>query len=326
MFRRRFKSAFRRPGMDPATFATELGILALWRFGDMGKRARDAMIRDKFIAGQRHCGLRRQFDGFAPDTPIGEIVYSCRVWESHSDREPSSDDDQGRDSRRQSGDSRKLERKKSVSQEVPEISGVDSRKPVFGVGVDSRNGVEDSQLAPLRAISSLVTRLLHSAQKEPPVEENIPWEKQISLLSAEVPVCFSCGRQGHGINRCSRVNTSFPFLPPWWSVNVRNGQYRATRMEGAGLRSPPGKREMVRAGGSASRIIGDQSLTDPGGGLGRSKRRPLLWQPPVGRGLGSHWASNTQDFPALGSQPKTVRGGGDKDLLGRTDEVVASGN
>ena len=111
VFRRRFESAFRRPGMDPATFATELGILTRG-FGDMGKPARDAMIRDKFIAGQRHCGLRRQLDGFAPDTPIGEIVDSCRVWESHSDREPSSDDDQDRDSRRQSGNSRKLERKK----------------------------------------------------------------------------------------------------------------------------------------------------------------------------------------------------------------------
>ena len=29
----------------------------------------------------------------------------------------------------------------------------------------------------------------------------------------------------------------FPIF--WWSVNVRNGQCRATRMEGAGLGSPP---------------------------------------------------------------------------------------
>ena len=34
--RRRFESAIRRPGMDPATFATELGILAARGFGDMG--------------------------------------------------------------------------------------------------------------------------------------------------------------------------------------------------------------------------------------------------------------------------------------------------
>ena len=79
VFRRRFESAIRRPGMDPATFATELGILAVRGFGDMGKRARDAMIRDKFIAAQRNCGLRRHLDGVPLDTPIWEIVDSCRV-------------------------------------------------------------------------------------------------------------------------------------------------------------------------------------------------------------------------------------------------------
>ena len=59
VFQRRFKSAIRRPEMDPATFATELGIFAVRGFGDIGKRARDAMIRDRFIAAQRSCGLRR---------------------------------------------------------------------------------------------------------------------------------------------------------------------------------------------------------------------------------------------------------------------------
>ena len=83
--RRRFESAFRQPGLDPATFATDLGILALQGFEDMKKQARDTMIRDKFIAGQEWCALRRQLDGLAQDTPIGEIVDSCRVWESHSD-------------------------------------------------------------------------------------------------------------------------------------------------------------------------------------------------------------------------------------------------
>ena len=134
-------------------FATELGILAVRGFGDMGKRARDAMIRDKFIAAQRNCGLRRHLDGVSPDTPIWEIVDSCRVWESHSVREPRSDDDQDLDSRRQSDDRRKLECPRMGSQEVLAGSGV----PVSGVGVSSRNGEEDGQLAPLQAISLLVT-------------------------------------------------------------------------------------------------------------------------------------------------------------------------
>ena len=75
--RRGFESVIRQPGMDPATFATELGTLAAREFGDMGKRARDAMIRDKFIAAQRHSGLRRHLDGVPPETPIWEIVDSC---------------------------------------------------------------------------------------------------------------------------------------------------------------------------------------------------------------------------------------------------------
>ena len=74
MVRWRFESAIHWPGMDPATFTTELGILVARGFGDMGKRARDAMIRDKFIAAQRHCGLWRHLDGVPPETPIWEIV------------------------------------------------------------------------------------------------------------------------------------------------------------------------------------------------------------------------------------------------------------
>ena len=39
----------------PATFATELGILAIQGFEDMNEQARDIMIKDKFIAGQKVC-------------------------------------------------------------------------------------------------------------------------------------------------------------------------------------------------------------------------------------------------------------------------------
>ena len=52
-----FESAFRQPGLDPATFTTDLGMLAIQGFGDMKEQARDTMIRDKFIAGQGQCAL-----------------------------------------------------------------------------------------------------------------------------------------------------------------------------------------------------------------------------------------------------------------------------
>ena len=73
----------RRKGADPAMFATELEILAVRGFGDMGTCARNRMVQDRFIADQRSCALRRHLDSVPPDTPIREIVDRCWVWENH---------------------------------------------------------------------------------------------------------------------------------------------------------------------------------------------------------------------------------------------------
>ena len=124
--RRRFESAFRQPGLDPATFATDLGMLAIQGFGDMREQARDTMIRDKFIAGQEQCALRRQLDGFAQGTPIGEIVDSCHVWESHSDSNWVAKKGYDSEVGNQSGDSRTRERRKVgvvIEEREPEIEG-----------------------------------------------------------------------------------------------------------------------------------------------------------------------------------------------------------
>ena len=162
----------RRPGVDPATFATELGILAVRGFGDMGKRARDLMVRNKFIAAQQSCGLRRYLDGASSGAPIREIVDICRVWESHSDREPSSNADRGCNSLGESGESWTVGSLRTKMQELPACSGMNSRVPGPVVGVDLRSEetprkVEegDGQLASVEAISSWVTQLLHTVQE-----------------------------------------------------------------------------------------------------------------------------------------------------------------
>ena len=85
VIRRQFENARRRPGLDPATFAMELGILALHGFSDMKEKARDLMVCNKFIAAQQSCDLRRHLDGAAPEASIGDIVDSCRIWESHAE-------------------------------------------------------------------------------------------------------------------------------------------------------------------------------------------------------------------------------------------------
>ena len=68
--RRQFENACRRPGLDPATFGTELGILALRGFADMKEKARDLMIHNKFVAAKRSCELRGHLDGAAAEASI----------------------------------------------------------------------------------------------------------------------------------------------------------------------------------------------------------------------------------------------------------------
>ena len=51
----------------------------------MKEKARDLMVRNKFIAAQQSCDLRQHLDSAAPETSIGDIVDSCRIWESHAE-------------------------------------------------------------------------------------------------------------------------------------------------------------------------------------------------------------------------------------------------
>ena len=114
--------------------------------------------------------------------------------------------------------------------------------------------------------------------------------------------CFSCGQQGHGVNRCSRMDVSFPFLLPGLVGRCADGQYRASRIRGDGRNSAPGKGGMVRAGGSASRTIDDRDAPDPGGG-GASPGGGGATGLGTAGGMYPHISMdpNAQGFPALGS-------------------------
>ena len=83
---------------------------------------------------------------------------------------------------------------------------------------------------------------------------------------------------------------------------------------------------MVRAGGSASRIIGDQGITDSGGGDGGSRRGQPAWQLPVRRGLRPSWASSTHAFPPLGSHPTEVCGQDNRQLPVQAKVVLGNRN
>ena len=134
------------------------------------------------------------------------------MWESHSDPEMIADGNHDSDVEHQSGDFRTRERMKPVANVQSNIVATDEQDPVVGIGEDHS------------VIELLVNQLLQPTQNE------IPSEDRVNRLTAVGPVCFSCHGEGHGINRCSRMNAACPFLPSGWSVNMNNGQYRATRI------------------------------------------------------------------------------------------------
>ena len=228
----------------------------------MGKRAQDWMVRDRFTAGQRGCGLHRHLDGVSSDIPIRDIVDRCRVWESHSEQKEScSGVELDQNPLGGPSDSREPGSLRSESQELLVCSVKESRVPVQvtsviprEVGIHRKVGNGESQLIPLEVISSLVTRLLRTVQEGRLADVKVHPEEVTGIVisctggescgkrpfSAMVTVCFSCGRPGHGVNRCSQVDTTFPFLLQGWSVDIRDGQYRAIRTGGAGMWSSPG--------------------------------------------------------------------------------------
>ena len=254
VFRRRFESACRRPGVDPATFATELGILAVRGFAEMGESACDLMTRNKFIAAQQSCELRRYLDGAAADASIGDIVDSCRVWESHTDA--------GYD--RCGG--LNLDLRQTISQvtvnakpqlvtarSAPLQEDIGHLVPTPGGGgrVASEGGLQlggqrashtartgSSTVTPDHCatavtgtgVGTYATRHASGWIDHGSLCWCLAWTVKWSRHQLGRGPCFSCGQQGHGVNRCSRMDVSFPFLLSGWSVDVRNGQYRASRI------------------------------------------------------------------------------------------------
>ena len=86
-YKRQFQRVARRPGDDPSIFAIELEKLARRAFMDIDLKIQLQMVRDRFIDGQAERALHRHLDSLGPNTPMIEMVDSCRIWERHCEPE-----------------------------------------------------------------------------------------------------------------------------------------------------------------------------------------------------------------------------------------------
>ena len=145
--KRQFKRAFRRPGDDPSVFAIEL---ARGAFVDIDPLLQLRMVRDCFIDGQVEWALRRHLNSLGPDTPMADIVDSCRVWESHV--EVASGRQMGTD--------------KHFPRVVCQVT-VDSQSPAASPGTES--------------LEEIIRRLLPAPQLPPPKAANIPSDQELLI-------------------------------------------------------------------------------------------------------------------------------------------------
>ena len=168
---------------------------------------------------------------------------------------------------------------------------------------------------------SLIARLLQATQKDNPAEVKVPPDAgarwPLVTLGAGTPGrnrltgdgVFSCGRPGHGVKRCSRVDTFFSFQQRGWSVDIQDAQYRAVWPGGSMARSPSGNEGWSgREGQPPGSSVTQERLTPVEGSVfprspGANRYGGHRWgmcMVPVGllaHKLFHHWGAIHQCFP-----------------------------
>ena len=246
--------------MDPSIFAIGLETLAMKAFVDMSQIARLLLVRDRFIARQDSCTLRRHLDSVAPETHIRDIVDRCHVWENHADLE----DQQGW--------------YPSPGQPLP-VYTIDNGEMVNGPPEVTEDITPEAQ----ELLESLMRHLLPTSVVSPPKATPIPSELELlmqRLMGNDQPVqpaplerssCTDmevllqnllpvgppameqphpaerrnrltvvCGESGYVASWCPTLDKTFPFMPPGWQAE-RVG-------DGFVMRSPRMMAERRRAG------------------------------------------------------------------------------
>ena len=187
------------------------------------------MVRDRFIDGQADRALRRHLDSLEPNTPMIEMVDSCRIWERH--REPEIQP-------RTSVDRRPVHVICQVAEDGPtpadsaemESVGDMIRRPLQAAPTHLDRDLLIQQLMETicppkpvaqerSSMNDLETPLLNWFQVGTVTEEDIV---QPEPLSDSTEGCFSCGEWTHTTEQCQTLDESFPFLPMGW-VAEHNG-------------------------------------------------------------------------------------------------------
>ena len=252
-YKRQFERAFRRPGDDPSVFAIELETLAWRAFVDIDSS--EQLVRDRFIDGQAECALRRHLDSLGPDTPMRDIMDSCRVWESHVEV----------------ASSRQVHPDRHSPRAVCQVTE-DSQSPAVSSGSETleeiiRRLLPKPTVPPPKAVpipqpviqeQSKLTDMEIVSQNLPPVGSvtagDVPSSKP---LPESLKGCFSCGVWTHTTDQSQTLDESFPFLPTGWQSGPHWGRVPFETGPRRALKPTDGQCRLIRGEGLVARISND---------------------------------------------------------------------
>ena len=246
-YRREFDKTVRKMEEDPSNFAIKLETLAVKGFGNMGQVARLRLIRDRFIAGHANCELRRYLDCVPPDTPLRDIVDRCRVWESHGAPEarriskPSPDPAYPAYAVELAEYSDEPVCTVSVNKQNNRMDQTDGLLRKLLEALKDMKPTAPTTRAPDsfsmdKLLEMLMSQIKRSEPVLPTVTEPTGLEDILrSYFTGQQSTgttfrgrsgrrdwsdmkCFSCGQSGHSTTRCSKLDVSFPFIPPGWKA------------------------------------------------------------------------------------------------------------
>ena len=169
----------------------------------------------------------------------------------------------------------------------------------FSGGATPAGGTSQNNQLSRKNLAELVQTI---SPKVPPDAE-VRWQQPLSAqgASAHIPLPGT----GEPVSRCSRMDTAFPLLPPGWSVDFRDGQYRAVWPRELPGRFQSGNKDCSGrggGGGSASRISDTCSSTDPGGGgmAAPTTMNKPAWVLPGVNPRHPGWSPSEPSYPPLG--------------------------
>ena len=193
------------------------------------------MVRDRFIDGQADRSLRRHLASLKPNTPMIEMVDSCRIWERHCEPEIRPRMGTNKGPVHMAGQVAEDRPIPAIPSEIESVEAMIRKLLPTPATPSLQAAPKDTDRDNLvRQLMEMISPPTLVAQErrptndvETPLFSRSPKGTVTEGDSAEG--CFSCGEGTHNTEKCQALDESFPFLPGWRNSLWVRGHHQVPR-------------------------------------------------------------------------------------------------